>query len=96
MAIITEAESLAIVSLVTMKSELRIPLDSHDHDALLSQQIHAAAGFVMASTGVGIADLPRTAVVAVVRAQYDGGLEVSPKAAHYIWMAPFRSYKVAE
>ena len=93
MAIITEAESLAIVSLVTMKSELRIPLDSHDHDALLSQQIHAAAGFVMASTGMVLADLHllRPAIIAGVRQAYDGGLGVSPKAAHYTWMAPFRS-----
>ena len=43
--------------------------------------------------GAALADLPRPAIVAAVRSQYDGNRELGPRAAVYGWLAPFRSYK---
>ena len=90
--IITEKEALSVVSLATMRSELRIPDDSAD--ALLSGQIHDAANYVSQSTGLGLDDLAplRAAIVAAVRSQYDGAAKLGPDAAHNSWMAPYRSY----
>ena len=93
MALITQAEALGIVSLATMKDELRIPADIFDHDGLLARQITDATNFIATSTGVVLADLPalRPAIVAAVRAQYDGEREITPNAAHNSWLDPFRS-----
>ena len=92
---ITQTEALAIVSLDSMKTELRIPLSEVEHDALLTDQIHAAANFVSQSTGRPLADLHllRAAIVFTVREMYDGYRELSPTAAAYAWMAPYRAYK---
>ena len=89
---ITQTEALAIVDLVTMKTELRIPLSEASHDLLLSAQIHDAANFAARSTGVALADLHllRPAIVAAVRQVYNGGQEIRETAATYAWMAPFR------
>ena len=89
---ITESEALAVVGLDTMKTELRIPPTEVDHDALLTRQIHDAANFVATSTGRPLSDLHllRSAIVAAVRSQYDGGQEIRETAAAYAWMAPFR------
>ena len=90
---LTQTEALSIVSLDSMKTELRIPLSEASHDALLSGQIHAAANFVMESTGLALADLaPLTpAIVAAVRDQYDGYREIGPRAAVFGWAEPFRN-----
>ena len=94
MANITEKEALQIVTLAAMKLELRIPATESEHDSLLTGQITAAANFVMRSTGLAVADLMplRMAIIAAVRAQYDGAQEVKETAAHSAWMDPFRSY----
>lgn len=91
--ILTETEALTIVSLETMKTELRIPLSETSHDVLLSQQIHNAANFAAQSTGRGLADLPplRAAIIAAARDQYNGYREVSEDAAAFAWMEPYRS-----
>ena len=95
MAEITEAQALSLVSLDSMKTELRIPLSESAHDALLSEQIHSAASFVMESTGLALADMPavRPAIIAGVRSQYDGRPELGPLSAVFAWAQPFRSYK---
>ena len=61
--------------------------------ALLTSQIVSAVSFCARSTGAALADLPRPAIVAAVRSQYDGNRELGPRAAVYGWLAPFRSYK---
>ena len=97
---LTQTEALSVVSLTTMKTELRIPLPDpadpgrgSEHDDLLAEQIHAAAAFVMESTGTALADLAplRPAIVAAVRSQYDGAREITQKSAIHAWAAPFRS-----
>lgn len=90
---LTQTEALSIVSLETMKTELRIPLSETSHDALLSEQITNAANYVAASTGLELADLAplRPAIVAAVRSQYDGAREITQKSAIHAWAAPFRS-----
>ena len=92
---ITSAQALAAVSVASMKIELRIPANETSHDALLTAQIVAAAGFAAESTGRegdDLADL-RPAIVSAVRLQYDGYRDIGPSAAHNAWLAPFRSYK---
>ena len=98
MANISESEALGIVSLDSMKNELRIPPGTPEHDALLTEQIHAAANFVAKSTGVGLSDLHlvRPAIVSAVRNLYDGYIEISPASSAFAWMAPFRSYAPPE
>ena len=93
---ITEAEALAVVSLASMKVELRIPAAEVEHDALLTRQIHDAATFAARSTGVALADLHllRAAITTTVRQNYDGYREIRPTEAFYALMQPFRSYKV--
>ena len=95
MAIITEADALLIVSLATMKDELRIEQTETSHDSLLASQIQAAASYVKEHTGREVGDLAelRPAIVAAVRDQYDGYRELSPIAAAYAWLQPYRSYK---
>ena len=90
--IITEKEALSVVSLATMRNELRIPDDSHD--ALLSGQIHDAANYASQSTGLGLDDLAplRAAIVSAVRDMYNGVQQIGPNAAAYGWMTPYRSY----
>ena len=91
---ITQTEALNVVSLLTMKTELRIPDPggASDHDTLIAGQIHSAANFVMASTSRPLSDLHllRAAIIAAVRSQYDGGQEIRETAAAYAWMEPFR------
>ena len=101
MANITENEALSILSVANMKEELRIPATETSHDGLLSRQIHDAANYAAKSTGVALADLHllRPAIVSAVRQIYDGLHELSPNAAAYAWMEPYRartSYKKAE
>ena len=93
--ILTQAQALTIVSLATMKTELRIPAGEVSHDALLSEQITNAANFVAQSTGLALADLPpvAAAIIAAARDLYNGNREVSEDAAQYAWLAPYRSYK---
>ena len=91
MATITESQALAVVGLVHMKDELRIPPGETSHDTLLAQQIHSAVSFVMEATGRELADLPRAAVIAAVRSQYDGAGELSPNASVFGWANPFRT-----
>ena len=95
---ITENEALSILSVADMKLELRIQATESEHDVLLSGQITAAAGFVMESTGVGVADLGplRAAIILTVRQLYDGYRDIRPTEAFYALMQPFRSYKKAE
>ena len=94
--IITEKEALSVVSLATIRSELRIPDDSHD--ALLSGQIHDAANYVSETTGLGLDDLAplRAAIVSAVRDMYNGVQQIGPNAAAYGWMTPYRSFKPPE
>ena len=95
MALITQAASLIIVPLDDMKAELRIPLDIHEHDTLISKQIQSAVSFVARSTGAEGDDLLplRSAAIAVARDLYDGQHEITPNAAAYGWMEPFKSHK---
>ena len=93
MATITESEALAVVGLAHMKDELRIPSTETSHDDLLTHQITDATNFVSTTTGAALADLPRPAIVAIVRQLYDGLHEVTPNAAHNAWMQPFKSYE---
>ena len=90
---ITTADALIVLPLSLAKLELRIPDAEKAHDALLTSQIVSAVEFVSKTSGVALADLPRAAVVASVRSQYNGGLEVKETAAAYAWMQPVRSYK---
>ena len=89
---ITQTEALATLPLAAMKEELRIPATESSHDALLTRQIHDAANYVSQATSRPLSDLHllRSAIVAAVRAQYDGGQEIRETAAAYAWMAPFR------
>ena len=93
--ILTQAQALTIVSLDSMKTELRIPLSESAHDALLSEQITSSSNFVSKTTGLSLADLPavRPAIIAGVRSQYDGNRELGPLSSVYAWAQPFRSYK---
>lgn len=95
MAEITEAQALSLVSLDSMKIELRIPISEVSHDALITSQLVAAVNFVARSTGLPLADLPplRPAIIAAVRSLYDGYRELGPLSSVYGWMQPFRSYK---
>ena len=95
MATITESQALAVVGLAHMKDELRIEATETSHDALLTRQIHDAANYAARTTGAALTDLHllRPAIVSAVRQLYDGLHELSPDAAAYGWMDPFRSYK---
>ena len=98
---ITESEALAVLSVAAMKEELRIPLGESEHDAMITRQIHDAANYAARATGVALADLHllRPAIVSAVRQIYDGLHELSPNAAAYAWLEPYRaraSYKKAE
>ena len=86
---LTEKEALSVVSLATIRSELRIPDGSHD--VLLAGQIRDAANYVSETTGLALADLPplRAAIISAVRAQYNGGQQIGPNAAHFTWMDSF-------
>ena len=88
-------DALGIVSLATMKDELRIPAGEASHDVLLSGQIHSAANFCATATGRDLADLAvlRPAIVSLCRELYDGNRELSPRASAFAWLQPFRSYK---
>ena len=90
---ITEAESLQILPLATMRAELRIPDDSHDD--LVTGQIVAAFNFISELTGRGYSDLGnpalRSAAVLMVRTLYNGGAEIKPSAAVYALVDPFRN-----
>ena len=99
MANITEADALTIVSLDSMRTELRIPpVDplkpdvGTEHDALITGQIHSAANFVSRATGLALADLHlvRAAIVLATRDLYDGNREIREHAAHNAMMEPFR------
>ena len=98
---LTQAEALTIVSLDSMRTELRIPpvdplrpTEGTEHDGLITSQIHSAASFVMESTGAALADLPplRPAIVSLCRELYDGYRELSPTATAFAWLQPYRSY----
>ena len=71
---VTESQALAVISGASMKMELRIPMEISDHDDLITAQIVAAVSYVVETTGRAVDDLAelRPAVVAIVRAQYDG------------------------
>ena len=94
MATITQAESLQILSLDRMRSELRIPDNSHD--TLLTEQIHSALAYIGEVTARGAGDLDhpslKAAGVVLVRRLYDGGGEIKPTAAFWALLAPFKSY----
>ena len=90
---VTESQALALVSLETMRDELRIPQTDTSQTALLTAQIVAAVNFVMQSTGREVADLAelRPAITAVVREQYDGQRGLAENPSFDAWMDPFRS-----
>ena len=92
---VSEAEALAILPLSVAKLELRIPADILEQDALLIAQIQSAVSFVAQSTGRAVDDLTelRPAVIAAVRAQYDGDIELPKSTTFDAWLDPFRSYK---
>ena len=52
----------------------------------------------MESTGVELADLAplRPAIVSGARDLYDGNRELSPTAAAFAWLQPYRSYAPPE
>ena len=90
---ITETEALTLLPLATMKSELRIPDDSHDD--LVTGQIVAAWNFISELTGRGSADLDnaalRSGAILLVRELYGGYREIKPNAAFYALIDPFRN-----
>ena len=90
---VTEAEALAVLSLATMKLELRIEASETSHDALLTAQIVNAVSYVSEATGREAADLAelRPSIVAVVREQYDGRRQLPERATFDAWMDPYRS-----
>ena len=90
---LTQAEALTLVPLESIRSELRIPDDSHDK--LLSEQIFSAANFVQQTTGLALADMQpvRAAIVSAVRDLYNGEQKIGPNAAAFSLLAPFRSFK---
>ena len=95
---ITQAEALGVVSLAAMKTELRIPLDIHEHDDLITLQIASAVSHVARTTGATAQVLAeqtalRSAAVLLVRELYDGAREIRPNAAFNLLMRPYRSYK---
>ena len=95
---ITQAEALGVVSLAAMKTELRIPLDIHEHDDLITKQIQSAVSHVARTTGataqvLGEQTALRSAAVLLVRELYDGAREIRPNAAFNLLMRPYRSYK---
>ena len=97
--ILSENDALSIVSLESMKTELRIPLPTptnraDEHDELLAAQITAAANFVAQSAGVGLADLGalRPAIVSSARSMYNGAVEITPAAAANAFVAVYRDY----
>ena len=95
---ITQAEALGVVSLAAMKTELRIPLDIHEHDDLITKQIQSAVSHVARTTGATAQVLAeqtalRSAAVLLVRELYDGAREIRPNAAFNLLMRPYRSYK---
>ena len=96
--ILTQAQAFSLVSLASMKTELRIPLSEVSHDALLSDQIHSAANFVMEATGRPLSDLHllRQAIVSAARDMYNGVQQIEPDAAAYAWLQPYRSYAPPE
>ena len=93
---ITEKEALSVVSLATMRSELRVPDDSHD--ALISRQIHDAANYVSQATGAALADLPplRPAIISFCRELYNGTRELPPNSSGFALMDVYRSYAPEE
>ena len=92
---LTENESLSLVSLAAMKTELRIPDAETSHDAMLTGQIHDAANFVQQATGLALADLGALApaIVSTVRDAYNGNREIGPNAAANTFLSVYRSYK---
>ena len=95
---ITQAEALGVVSLAAMKTELRITLDIHEHDDLITKQIQSAVSHVARTTGATAQVLAeqtalRSAAVLLVRELYDGAREIRPNAAFNLLMRPYRSYK---
>ena len=104
---VTLADALSVVSLETVKQELRIPpfavpadpaaqaaaaATQKEHDDFLIGQITAAVSFVSRSTGLELADLPRPAIISAVRDMYNGVQRIGPNAAAYGWLTPYRSY----
>ena len=95
---VTEADALGVLGLETMKNELRIPLDIHEHDDLITKQIASAVSHVARTTGATaqvIAEQTalRSAAVLLARTLYDGEREIRPNAAFNLLMRPYRSYK---
>ena len=92
---ITQAQALSVVSLDSIKLELRIPATETEHDSLLSGQIHSAANLVAQTTGADLAGLIplRGAIISLTRELYDGRRELSPDSTVYGWMSVYRSYK---
>ena len=108
---VTLADALSVVSLETVKQELRIPPFSvpedpaaaaavaaaqKEHDDFLIGQLRDAVAFVSQSTGLELADLPRPAIISAVRDMYNGVQQIGPNAAAYGWMTPYRSFKPPE
>ena len=97
---ITAAESLQILSLADMKTELRIADEIKEHDELITGQILSALNFVSAATDrteAGELDKPalRSAAILLCRVLYNGEREIRKNAAMYHLMGPFKSF-VAE
>ena len=92
---VSESVALAVLSVSSMKAELRIPPTETSQDALLTAQIISAVSFVSESTGRAVTDLAglEASIVSAVRQLYDGLPEVTENAAHNAWLDPFRSYK---
>ena len=91
---LSQTEALNLVSLESMRSELRIPDDSHD--ALLRGQITSAANYVQEATGRELADLPRAAIVSLTRELYNGRRKLADDSAVFALMDIYRSYEHSE
>ena len=89
---ITEAQALGVVSLATMKRELRIELAGTSHDALLTAQILAAVSYLSAATGLVDEKLEglRLATVSLVRDLYDGRSDIKETSGGAAFAEVFR------
>ena len=99
--------AIDVVSLDTMKAELRINTGVTDHDALLIRQIGAAVSFVESAvsfveskTGATLdaasPEALKQAVILLVRQFYDGYREIRPTEAFYALIAPYRQFVASD
>ena len=91
---LSQTEALNLVSLESMRRELRVPDDSHDK--LITEQLTSAANYVQEASGRELADLPRAAIVSLTRELYNGRRKLADDSAVFGLLDIYRSYKHSE